>query len=76
MADGTLRSKTSVFIVHCVFLCFVLFKGAMMATTERSVHRRVERGVREAHVTPLTVPVSVHLDGNYQRVTQVCLNSL
>ena len=45
-----------------------------MATTECSVQRRVERGVREVAVTPLTVPVYVHQDGNRQRVTQVCLN--
>ena len=49
----------------------MLFKGAMMATTECSVQRRVEWGVREVAVTPLTVPVSVRRDGNYQRVTQV-----
>ena len=41
-----------------------------MATTEYSVHRRVERGVREVPVTPLTVPVSVYPGGNQQCVAQ------
>ena len=41
-----------------------------MATTEYSVHRRAERGVREVPVTPLTVPVSVYPGGNQQCVVQ------
>ena len=41
-----------------------------MATTECSVQRSVERGVREVPVTPLTVPVSVYRNGNYQCAKQ------
>ena len=56
-------------------LCYcMMFQGVTVATMDCSVHGRVERGVREVAVTPLTVPVSVHQDGNRQRVTQVCLN--
>ena len=43
------------------------------ATTECSVERRVERGVREVHVTPLTVPVSVYRDGNRQHAKKVII---
>ena len=38
------------------------------ATTEYSVPKRVERGVREVPVTPPTVLVCVHLDGNHRCV--------
>jgi len=47
------------------------FQNVTVATSEYSVHRRVERDVREVHVTPLTVPVNVCRDGNRQHVTQV-----
>ena len=62
----------SVYALDHHALCF---QNVTVATTEHSVHSLVERGVREVHVTPLTVPVSVYLDGNHQRVTQVRLNS-
>ena len=39
-----------------------------MATTELSARKCVERGVREGHVTPLTVPASVYQDGNHRCV--------
>ena len=39
-----------------------------VATTECSVEKRVERGVREVDVTTLTVPAPVYRDGNRRRV--------
>ena len=61
--------KRNAGLCHCM-----MFQGVTVAIMDCSVQRRVERGVREVAVTPLTVPVSVHQDGNRQRVTQVCLN--
>ena len=56
-----------------------VFQAVTEATTECSVHRRVEMGVKEVHATPLTVPVSVYQDGNHrcvkkeERILQVIL---
>ena len=67
---------TVAFVNHSEVKWWDAFQNVTVATTECSVQRRVERGVREVPVTPLTVPVSVYRDGNHRSVLQVHILSL
>ena len=65
----TLTTTTNTELISTCIYHAPEFQNVTVVTTERSVHRRVEKGVREVHVTPLTALVSVYRDGNLQHAT-------